>query len=593
VDRSQIEHLLQCRRYADAYKALGVLAPSAWKDTYQIKCIRALGRHQEALKMAEEMYSALKEDLTGYPVTTSDRNNLLRQIALIYAESEKTGKACQILQVLSQKKPDAAALRREYAFALICDDQLDKAEEQLDIALELEPGNASSHARLASLYCRTGRVEAGCSGYSRAATLDPDNHHYTQRLVYWSNYSERTTQQSNFQLAKLWAKRCYPEQPKLLPNSTGNPRNSNPDRPLRVAFSSADFCAHAISFFVTPLLRNLDHDAFTLYAYSDTSTTDRISDNLRDLFVYWWDSSEFSDDDLTEQIREDQIDILIDLSGHTTGNRLGVFARRAAPVQVSWLGYPATTGLDNMDYRISDRIVDPIGLNEQYYSEELVRLNTGFLCYEPLPSAPDIAPTDGGEVVRLGSFNSLSKISSTCLDAWAAAMHFIPKSTLYLKRKQLSNVGTRNSVAHQFEIRGIDPERVRMETSKPTIEEHLIEYNHIDIALDTSPYNGSTTALEALWMGVPVVTMFGNTHASRVSASILKRIELGRLACKDIPEFCSRVKELNNDPALRKELRQNLRGTMRKSALMDHEQFGKDFGYALQTLWRDWCETAI
>lgn len=591
MNRAQIEQLLSSEKYTDAYRELKISKPSVWKDTYELKCLRALGRGAEAIKRAEELYTSLKGDLSGYSVTASERNNQLRHIALIYAEHGKSAKACKILQVLCQKAPRLAALHREYAFVLICDEQLDEAQEPLSIAIKLEPSNADSHARLGGLYCRIGQVDAGYSCYSRAATLEPENHQYLQRLVHWSNYSERTTQQSNFQLAKLWANRRYPNQTQHLPLLNNKPRNSNPDRKLRVAFISSDLYNHAISFFVVPLLRELDQDAFSIFAYSDTRKSDNVTDLLRDLCQHWTDSVDLSDEQLTAQVRDDQIDILIDLGGHTTGYRLGVFAARAAPVQVSWLGYPSTTGLSNMDYRITDRIVDPLRSNQSHYSEEPVRLRNGFLCYEPLDAAPDIAATDGGDTVRFGSFNSLDKISTLTLDAWAAAMHSVPNASLYLKCAQLNNDTARNYFIECFKKRGIDPARLRLETSAASIEEHFNEYNQIDIALDTTPFNGTTTALEALWMGVPVVTLKGNTHASRITSSILERINLSDLACDDISEFCDRVIELSENISARHDHRKNLRSSMRKSALVNREQFATEFGNAIRLIWQRWCVT--
>jgi len=590
LNQSQIEQLLINGKYADAYQELKISKPSAWKDTYELKCLHALGRGQDAIKLAEELYTSLKEQITGYAITSSERNNQLRHISLVYAEHDKANKACTIMQVLCQKKPRVAALRREYAFTLIRNQQSDKAEEQLNIAIKLDPSNADSHARLGGLYCRTGRIDAGYSCYSRAATLEPDNLQYLQRLVYWSNYSERTTQQSNSRLAKLWANRRYPIQPNELPLLNGKPRNSNPERRLRIAFISADFCAHASNFFVIPLFRELDPEAFILFAYSDARKPDYTTDALRNLCEYWSDSAYLSDQQLAEQIREDQIDVLVDLGGHVNGNRLGVFARRAAPVQISWLGYPATTGLINMDYRITDREVEPVNLDQSYHSEELIRLRNGFMCYEAPETAPDIAKTKSKNTIRFGSFNSLEKISTLTLNAWAAAMHTVPNSSLYLKREQLGNERARDYFTERFVRRGIDPDRLRFEVSNATLEEHLNEYNNVDIAFDTSPYNGMTTALEALWMGVPVITLKGNTQASRTTSSILQRLNLSRLSCNNISEFCHCVEELSKNNSIRDDLRKNLRSTMRKSALMDIEQFSDEFTKAVRSLWRNWCK---
>lgn len=564
-----------------------------------LSCLRSIGRTDDALAKADELYTALRKNLSGYPVSNSDRNNQLRHIALTYAQHDKARTACEIMQNLCKTAPKIADLRREYAFALTLADQLDSAEKQLNIALELEPDNADSHARLGSLYCRIGRIDAGYSCYSRAAVLAPSNGYYLQRMVYWSNHAERTTQQSNSQLAKLWANRRYPNQTKELPLSDGNARNSNPEKRLNIAFVLSDSYTHAVSFFIKPLLKQLklkelEVDAFRIYAYNDTRKTSNVAAELQALCHYCHDSSQLTDQQLTAKIREDRIDVLLDLGGHCSGHRLGVFAERAAPVQISWLGYPASTGLENMDYRLSDRIVDPIRLNYSHYSEKTIRLPNGFLCYEPSESTPDIdasnLATDTDIPICFGSFNSLDKISALTLDAWAAALLAVPNSTLYLKRAQLKNQSARDYFIQRFERRGIDSSRLRFESSRSGLKEHLSEYNNIDIALDTTPYNGSTTALEALWMGVPVITLTSTTHASRITASILERLKLSRFICNDIFQFSQCAAKSSHDVADRRALRKNLRGTMRRSSIMNIEQFTNEFMGAIRGAWQQWCK---
>jgi len=287
----------------------------------------------------------------------------------------------------------------------------------------------------------------------------------------------------------------------------------------------------------------------------------------------WRDCAKQTDQELAAQISADQIDILIDLNGHTSGNRLAVFSKHIAPIQMSWLGYPSTTGLKSIAYRITDSIADPEDLNDDFYSEKLLRLPNGFLCYQPLENAPEIAKKETSKKapIRFGSFNNLAKISSQTFDAWAAAMHAVPNSTLYLKRQQLIHQTARDHVINE------------------KIEQHLNEYNEIDIALDSSPYNGTTTTLEALWMGVPVISLAGNTHASRVSSSILHRLNLNDLICNNINSFAERAKELSDNAKLREKLHSNLRKTMSKSALLNEQQFTQEFTSALREEWQKWC----
>ncbi len=589
MDKKQIELSFNQGRYRAALESLEAHSASAWRDTTKLRCLRSMGKNKEALAYANKLHQDLTENTSPYETTLSERNHQRRYIALVFAEFGNAKEACNIMHALVSQSPGLAALHREYAFALTNDGQLDRAEEELKHALIMQPSNANAHAQLARIYCRTGRVQAGFGSYSRAATLEPENADYAARLVYWSNYLSSTTQQSNYQLSRLWANKAFP-------NNTHGPGKwptANPDRQLRIGLVSNDFCAHAVSFFVKPLLRGLSDKDFVVTAYSTTTKQDAVTEQIKSLCSVWRESSKLSNSELAAQISADEIDVLIDLNGHTAGNRLPVFAKQNAPIQATWLGYPATTGLKTVALRFTDREADPVGTKDDFYSEKLVRLTSGFLCYEPLKTAPEVAhiPSDEGGL-RFGSFNNLAKVSDLTLDIWAAALHAVPDSTLHLKRQQLLNDAPKQHFLQQFNRRGINQDRITLHTANNTIEQHLNEYNKIDIALDTSPYNGTTTTLEALWMGVPVLTLKGNTHASRVSSSILHRLDLDHLAVNNTREFAEAAKRLASDPAKLMKLKSGLRDKVRASPLVDAQQFGRSFGSAIRTEWRKWCEEA-
>ncbi len=594
MNRSQIEKLFNSRQYSELLTELDPDGSSHLNDTIKLRCLRALGDREPAVENAARLLSDLNSNSTPYKLSDLERGEQLRFIALVFSEFGKAKDACDIMQQLCKKESSTPALHREYAYALSNDDQFDKAEEQLIAAIAGEPNNANSHTQLARIYCRTGRVQLGYNSYTRAATLEPENPTYLQRLVYWSNYLERTTQRSNYQLSQLWASKAFPK------NQAGSNtwRTANPDKELKVGFVSSDFSAHPVSFFITPLLRGLAKDkSIKVAGYSNTKNPDHITDKIQNLCDIWRDSSHKTDKELAAQIGADQIDILIDLNGHTSGNRLAVFSKLVSPLQMSWLGYPSTTGLKSIGYRITDDIADPEDSSEQntsnspdrFFSEKLIRMPNGFLCYEPHEKAPKIAASDNHGVIRFGSFNNLAKVSSRTIDAWAQTLHAVPNSTLYIKRQQLIHKNARDHIIHEFQKRGIEENRLILKTSKAKIEQHLNEYNHIDIALDTLPYNGTTTTLEALWMGVPVITLAGNSHVSRVSASILSRLNLSGLACKSIHDFAAKAKELSENPKTLTELRKALRQTMKKSALMNEKQFAEEFSSLLRKQWQEWC----
>lgn len=583
MEVNQIERHFNNGEFTQALKGLAKHPESHWRDTARLRCFRALGNAKQALDLADELHENLIEGLAPYTLNTTENNNQLRHIALIYAECGQAQKACVILHALCENTPSVAALHREYAFALESDERLDLAEKHLSIAIELQPDNAYSHAQLGRILCQSGRVDYGHASYSKALTLEPDTTQYLEQLVYWGNFSERTIQQSNYQLARLWANKTHPN----TPTFAASENFGHVDRQLRIGFVATDFSAHHISFFAEPLLEGLDKKQFYTAIYSDTRRTRKSNQPISDL---WRTSSKLDDSQLATLIAADNIDILIDLNGHTSGNRLGVFAKHAAPLQASWLGYPSTTGLHTIAYRITDRVADPAGLHEDFFTEAPLRLPSGFLCSKPPEAAPNIAPSATDGKVRFGSFNNVSKISSLTLDAWSAALNAVPESTLYVKHEQLKHSNSVEFFKKQFYDRGITSDRLVFKASCDTLEHNLAEYNTIDIALDTSPYNGITTTLESLWMGVPVISLMGQTHASRISASILRRVNLSNLATKSIIEFSSQAKKLASSASASTRPRLELRERVRHSPLMQNTQFAHEFGNALRAQWKLMCQ---
>ena len=281
-----------------------------------------------------------------------------------------------------------------------------------------------------------------------------------------------------------------------------------------------------------PLFEAHDRDQIEIYCYSSGSRTDRIADRFRALADRWVSIVGVTDDISARRIKADGIDILIDLAGHTNNNRLRLFARKPAPVQVSWLGYPNTTGLPQIDYRITDAIADPYGDADELHTEKLVRLEGGFLCYrnDEYSSPVETSPQPQRRVT-LGSFNTLAKVTAQVLDTWTEILNVVPDSRLVLKARSLGNEEARTACLEQFVDRGVAPERIELFGPLPDAADHLRLYTSLDIALDPFPYNGTTTTCEALWMGVPVITLRGKRHAGRVSASILHHIRPGRPGC--------------------------------------------------------------
>jgi len=289
-------------------------------------------------------------------------------------------------------------------------------------------------------------------------------------------------------------------------------------------------------------------------------------------------------------VREDRIDILIDLAGHSKGNRLGVFARRAAPVQMTWLGYPDTTGLAAIDSRITDHTADPSPGAEQRHSERLLRIESGFLSYLPPADAPLVKPRAPGAAVVFSSFNSLAKVNADSLRLWGRILAGVPGSRLVLKSSVLGFPDTVDRLLDAFERAGIDPAQVDLQGWISERQQHLEAYHDVDIALDTFPYNGTTTTCEALWMGVPVITRAGEVHMSRVGASILHCVGLVELIARDDEQYVRCAINLALDPGARAALRAQMRARLAASPLLDHAGFTRQLEAQFRHVWRERCE---
>jgi protein O-GlcNAc transferase len=331
-----------------------------------------------------------------------------------------------------------------------------------------------------------------------------------------------------------------------------------------------------------------------VFCYAEVKRPDIITGDLRRLADRWLVTVGLSDDELAERIRADGIDILVDLAGHTANNRLRLFARKPAPVQVTWLGYPNTTGLEAIDCRLVDAVTDPVGEADAWASETLVRLEGGFLCYGALKDAPEptVPRCLKTGTVTFGSFNNPAKLSAATLEIWAKLLSRLPHARLLLKGEPFADEATRALFLARLGERGVAAERVELVAWLPNATAHLAFYHQVDIALDPFPYNGTTTTCEALWMGVPVVTLRGDRHAGRVGASLLTQIGLTDLIANSVEEYLEIAVALARNPERLSDLRRVLRSRMAASPLCDGPAFARKMESAFRTMWQYWCESS-
>jgi predicted O-linked N-acetylglucosamine transferase (SPINDLY family) len=364
----------------------------------------------------------------------------------------------------------------------------------------------------------------------------------------------------------------------------------DPDRRLRIGYVSPNFSRHSVGYFIEPVLRCHDRERYEVFCYYSHPQADDATERMRGLADGWRDVAGAADAAVECAIRDDKIDILFDLAGHTKGNRLGVFARRAAPVQMTWLGYPDTTGLAGIGYRITDGTADPAPAAEQRHTEELLRMADGFLCYQPPSDAPAAVPREAATEVVFSSFNNIAKLNDETLRMWGQILAAVPASRLALKASALNYPDTVDRLLDSCERAGIDPARVELRGWIAGRQQHLELYGEIDIALDTWPYNGTTTTCEALWMGVPVITLAGEVHMSRVGATLLRSAGLDDLVAHSAAEYVDIAVALAGDAARRHSLRAGLRARLQASPLLDHAGFTRQLEAHCRRAWGAWCE---
>lgn len=486
----------------------------------------------------------------------------------------------------TQRAPGYAAGHNNLATVLHRQGRYAEAEARLNRALAIDPGHADALANMGEVLKEQGRAEAAMAFYARARDAQPDAAAKDSNRLFALCCLDSAAPAAIADAHRAWGQAISP--PGAI-DFAGHDRA--PERRLKVGYLSPDFRRHSVAYFLEPLFEHHDPAKVEVFAYANMAGGDDVTARLKRHVDHWRDVLALGDAELAGQVRADGIDILVDLAGHTRGNRLGTFALRAAPVQVSYLGYPATTGLAEMDWRITDAWADPPEMTEAFHSERLLRLDHGFLCYRPPDDAPDIQPPPSASAghVTFGSFNNLAKLTDNAIRLWSDILHAVPGSRLKLKAKALGDDTVQAAIGARFAAHGIAAERLDL-LAWITGPSPLSAYHGIDIALDTYPYHGTTTTLEALWMGVPVVTMAGGWHASRVGVSILARAKLDEMIAANATDYVAIATNLAAKPDLLAELRAAMRGMLVRGGVSDGAGFTAGLEAAYRQAWRAWAE---
>jgi len=481
--------------------------------------------------------------------------------------------------------PDFAEAYNNLGNALLDLMQLKAAEDSYRRALTINPELADVHGNLGSVLSHLGQLDEALASYRQALAINPDFAQAFSGYLFCLSHSEAMTPQT------LFVEHCRFAEKFEAPLVRTWPQHANvrdPDRVLQIGFVSGDFRDHAVSHFIEPVLTELcQQSGLVLHAYYTCTVEDDITRRLQACFAHWHSVSRMTDAALAETITKDGIDILIDLSGHTAHNRLLSFARKPAPVQISWIGYPNTTGLQAMDYVLGDRFNSPVGLHEPYYVEKFARMPASGTFF-PQFEAPDVnaLPALGSGHITFGSFNRPDKLQPQVISAWAQVMHAVPSSVLMLGNVSEALLAQR--LRDAFGVHGVAAERLLFQPRVP-LYDYLKLHHKVDIILDTWPYSGGTTTSFALWMGVPVVTLTGPMRSHCISAAMIGRCGLEGWVAGDIAQFVQIAVRWANSPQELSRVRMGLRERMLTSPLRQPATVAKGMTQAFRTMWQRWC----
>jgi protein O-GlcNAc transferase len=538
--------------------------------------LRGLGRPQEAI----EQYRRTAALRPGHAEALNNLGNA-------YKETGNFAAALAAFDASLAARPDyttainnAGCLKRTLG-------RLNEAEDLLRRGLALDPRHPALHDNLANVLKDAGALDEAIAHYRQALDLDPSNAATHGNLAYALSFQCSDPEPILEECLRWGTKFAAP----LEPSEVRGTEDISPDRRLRIGYVSGDFREHCQSLFTLPLFEHHDRREIEMVCYSSVERSDAWTQRLQISADLWRDVRALDDAALADRVRRDRIDILVDLNMHMAHGRPLLFARKPAPVQIAWLAYPGTTGIAAIDYRLSDPRLDPPSF-ERHYSERTLRLPDTFWCYDPRAGQPQIPDLPVNELpalkngfVTLGCFNNPCKLTERTLDLWGGVMRALPTAHLRLMAPPGRH---RERLAARLKTRGVAATRLSFVEFRPR-EEYLRCYHGVDVGLDTLPYNGHTTSLDALWMGVPIVTRLGDTCVGRAGLSQLFHLDLLDLVADNDAAFVAIAAALAADVDRLRALRASLRERMQRSPLMDAARFARGIEQAYRIAWRAHC----
>ncbi|HFD80767.1 MAG TPA: tetratricopeptide repeat protein [Gammaproteobacteria bacterium] len=514
------------------------------------------------------------------------------ELARFHWSLGNVGRSEAVYRDIIEKFPRQTTPRIELARLLVRLFRHEEALELLKKCAEIEPHLPDAFIALGDTYKTLGIIDKYLEYYDRAMELQPPTPQTYSAYLLNSNYLPQLDRQAFLDMHRKWE--SFSAAPRETFDHSSHDRD--PDRRLRIGYLSADFKIHAVYYFIEPILANHDKSSFEIFCYYNDTRKDSVTERFIGYADHWRDVEGLSDERLGELIYNDGIDILVDLSGHTAGGRLEVLLQKPAPVQVEYEAYPNTTGLSTIDYKLTDRYLDTEE-DQAFHTERLHSIGDCFICYQPHEDAPSPTepPCTGTDTVTFGSFCNLYKINDRVIDLWSRLLDRVPDSRLMLFRLSINELSKswfeEKFAAHGADLGRIDfigsiPERY---SNFPAGTAHMGLMSECDFILDTFPYNNHTIACEALWLGVPILTLYGDRHASRVCSTILHAIGHPELVASTEDDYLEKAVELANDRDRIVELRRTLRDDFANSRLMDFPRFTRDLEKAYRSIWKEYA----
>jgi protein O-GlcNAc transferase len=570
----------------NALRSSGLLdqAVAAYRQALRLRPSHAqahnnLGNALRELGLLDEAIAAYRRALQIAPALAEAHANLGSSLH----DKGQLDEAIAAYRECLRLKPDYAVAHNNLGIALRDQGLLDDAVASYRQAVRFKPDYADAHNNLALALRDQGLLDEAVAACRRAVALKPDSAVFHSNLILILHYHERSDPQTLLAESRQWARQhADPLKQFIAPHTN----DRSPNRRLKIGYVSPDLRNHPVGRFILPLMEAHDSAQVEIFCYAHVAQDDAVTERIRARAHHWRSTVGMTDEQMAQQIRRDQIDILIDLAAHTGCNRLLVFARKPAPVQATYLAYAGTTGLDTIDYRITDPQLDPPDSPDDCYSEKSIRIES-YWCYQPpienLESSP--LPAARAGFITFGCLNNFFKITHATLQTWCSLLAAVPQSRLLLHAAAGSHRERIRRILHES---GVDPQRLSFVPKLPQLA-YMEQYRQIDIALDPFPYVGGTTTCDALWMGVPVVTLAGRTAVSRGGVSILTTAGLPELIAADKPQYIRLAADLAADLPRLDQLRSGLREKMRLTPLMNAPRFARNIESAYRRMWHDWC----